>query len=57
MGQKCILPYMIFQISDLLGHYNLGNQWIDREVEGKLAAVSNVVETESMHYLKVIHIS
>ena len=30
-----------------------GTNWIDREVHGMLVAVSNIVRTDTMTYLKV----
>ena len=41
-----------FQISDLLTNFG-GSNWIDREVEGTLVAMSNIVETDTMRYMKV----
>ena len=41
-----------FQISDLLTNFG-GSNWIDREVEGTLVAISNIVETDTMRYMKV----
>ena len=41
-----------FQISDLLTNFG-GSNWIDREVEGTLVAMSNIVETDTMQYIKV----
>ena len=40
------------QISDLLTNFG-GSNWIDREVEGTLVAISNIVETDTMRYMKV----
>ena len=40
-------------MSDLLTNFG-GSNWIDREVEGTLlVAMSNIVETDTMRYMKV----
>ena len=31
----------------------MDQNWIDREVEGTLVAMSNIVETDTMRYMKV----
>ena len=41
-----------FQISDLTTNYG-GTNWIDKEVQGTLVAVSNIVYTNDITYLKV----
>ena len=41
-----------FQISDLTTNYG-GTNWIDKEVQGTLVAVSNIVYTNDITYVKV----
>ena len=41
-----------FQIFDLTTNYG-GTNWIDKEVQGTLVAVSNIVHTNDITYLKV----
>ena len=43
------------QIEDLLHNFG-GQNWIDREVHGTLVAMSKIVETEKLRYMKVHYI-
>ena len=42
------------QIEDLLQNFR-GQNWIDREVNGRLVAMSKIVETDTLRYMKVYY--
>ena len=43
---------MFIQIGDLLDNFG-GRNWIDREVHGNLVAMSDIVVTDKLKYMKV----
>lgn len=43
----------VLKISDLITNYG-GSNWIDKEVEGTLVAVSDIVHADGMSYVKVL---